>query len=141
MNTSPIVRADRFAGRLIERYSLPFLRWSLVIVLIWSGVLAIADMSSGTVLLAESMGVPVGTGVVVLGAWEIAAGLGLAHDRTVGLGVWLVVGYVAVTMIPLIAMQSVTFLEFPLTPTFEGVYNVKNWVLLGGAITVGGTVD
>lgn len=138
MSTRPIDRIDRLAADVIEDYSLPLMRWSLVIVLIWSGLLAVADMSPGATLVAESIGVPVGVGAVILGVWEIVIGLGLASDRTAPLAVPLMVGYVGVTMVPLVVLPAVTFVEFPLTFSFEGAYIIKNWALLGAAITIGG---
>jgi uncharacterized membrane protein YkgB len=48
------------------------------------------------------------------------------------------VGYVAVTMVSLFTVPAVTFVEFPLTFSFEGAYIIKNWALLGAAITIGG---
>lgn len=138
MSTQPIDRIDRLATDVIENYSLPLMRWSLVTVLVWSGLLAVVDMSPGAILVAESIGVPIGIGVVILGVWEIAVGLGLANDRTVPLAVLLMAGYVAVTMVPLFVVPTVTFVAFPLTFTFEGAYIIKNWALLGAAITIGG---
>lgn len=131
-------QSSRIFESALERYSLPFLRWSLVGVLVWSGLLAITGISTASVLVAESMRLPIVHTVVVLGYLEVAAGIGLACDRTVPFGVWLVVAYSIITMIPLVFMHSVTFVQFPLIPAFEGVYIIKNWVILGGAITIGG---
>ena len=138
MSTRPIEQVDRFAAEFLRRYSLPLMRWSLVIVLVWSGLLAIAGMSSEMALLAQAIGVPVGIGVVVLGVWEVVIGLGLINDRTVPIAVVLMIGYVAVTMVPLFVMPEVTFVDFPLTFSFEGAYILKNWALLGGVIMIGG---
>ncbi len=138
MSTRPIDRMDRFATDFLAEYSLPLMRWSLVAVLVWSGLLALAGTNSGAALVAEAIGVPVGIGVVVLGIWEIGVGLGMISDRTVPFAVPLMVGYVAVTMVPLVVMPAVTFVEFPLTFSFEGAYILKNWALLGAALTIGG---
>lgn len=138
MNTRPISRMDQLAADLIRDYSLPLMRWSLVVVLVWSGLLAIAGMRPEAALVADSIGVPVDIGVVILGVWELAIGLGLATDRTVSLAVPLMVGYVAVTMVPLLVTPAVTFVEFPLTFSFEGAYILKNWALLGATLTIGG---
>lgn len=138
MSTRLIDRMDRFAAGVIESYSLPLMRWSLVMVLIWSGLLAIVHMNPGATLVAESIGMPVDVGVVILGVWEIVIGLGLASDRTAPLAAPLMIGYVAVTMVPLVVVPVVTFVMFPLVFTLEGAYIIKNWALLGGAITIGG---
>ena len=67
MNTKPIDRMDRLATDFIAEYSLALMRWSLVSVLVWSGLLAIAGLSSEATLVVEAIGAPVGIGIVALG--------------------------------------------------------------------------
>lgn len=144
-----IDRFNRLTAVGIKRYSVPLLRWSLVMVLIWSGLLAIVQMNASMTLIVRSIPVPVdlgvgiGTevGVVILGIWEIGMGLGLTNDQTAPLAAIAMIGYVAVTMVPLFVVPTVTFARFPVSFTLAGAYIIKNWALLGGAITIGGVAD
>lgn len=127
---------------LVERYSLQFLRYSLVVVFVWFGMLTAAGVSETAGLAADVFGViPSNLFLLALGGWEVAIGAALLHRRTVRLAVLLVVVHTAVTVVPLMAAPSETFTHFPYGPSFEGVYIIKNWVLLGGVMTVGGAVD
>ena len=44
------------------------------------------------------------------------------------------------TMLPLILLPDVCFTTFPYGLTMEGQYIIKNLVLIGAALVVGGTV-
>ena len=126
----------------VENHSLTLLRYSLVVVFIWFGVLTATGMSPTAGLVAEAFAfVPADVFFVGLGVWEIAVGLALLSRRTLRLAVVLLVGYAAVAMVPLVLFPGETFSYFPYGPSFEGVYILKDWVLLGGAMTVAGSID
>ena len=134
-------RSERAFRSLVERYSLQFLRYSLVVVFVWFGVLTAAGVSDTEALIAAAFGtVPTDLFLIALGYWEIAIGLALLHRRTVRLAAVLAAVHAAVTATPLVVLPSETFTYFPYGPSFEGVYIVKNWVLLGGVMTLGGAV-
>jgi uncharacterized membrane protein YkgB len=134
--------AERAFLSFVERYSLQFLRYSLVVVFLWFGVLTAAGVGDVPALVAAAFGVvPTDIFVAVLGVWEIAIGAALLHRRTVRLGVVMVAVHTAVTTVPLATFPGETFAYFPYGPSFEGVFIVKNWVLLGGGMTVGGAID
>jgi len=127
---------------VVARYSLPALRYSLVVVFVWFGTLTALQAGEGSGLVASTFGVtPSVPFVVALGAWEVAIGLALLWRRTVRLGVVLIAAHALVTTAPLLLLPGETFVQVPYAPTFTGVYIVKNWVLLGGAMTVGGAID
>ena len=126
----------------VENYSLALLRYSLVIVFVWFGALTATGMSETAGLIAEAFWlVPSNVFFVVFGLWEVAVGLALLSRRTLRLGVVLLIGYAAAAMAPLVLFPSETFSYFPYGPSFEGVYIIKDWVLLAGAMTVAGLVD
>lgn len=126
----------------VENHSLTLLRYSLVVVFIWFGVLTATGMSPTAGLVAEAFAfVPADVFFVGLGVWEIAVGLALLSRRTLRLAVVLLIGYAAVAMVPLVLFPGETFSYFPYGPSFEGVYILKDWVLLGGAMTVAGSID
>lgn len=127
---------------LADRYSLPMLRYALVVVFVWFGALTAAGVGNFAGVVAAALGTDPSAGFqVALGGWEVAAGAALLHRRTVRLGVVLVAIHTGVTALPLLVIPHETFAYVPYGPSFEGVYIVKNWVLLGGAMTVGGAVD
>lgn len=126
----------------VERHSLRFLRYSLVVVFVWFGLLTATGISETAGLVAAAFGfVPSGLFLLALGGWEVAIGLALLYRRTVRLAVVMLAVHAAVTMIPLVLFPDETFTYFPYGPSFEGVYIIKNWVLLGGVMTVGGWLD
>lgn len=126
----------------VEDHSIKLLRYSLVVVFVWFGILTATGMSPTAGLVAEAFQfVPADVFFVGLGAWEIAVGLALLFRRTLRLAAVLLVGYAAVAMVPLVLFPGETFSYFPYGPSFEGVYILKDWVLLGGAMTVAGTLD
>lgn len=126
----------------VEAHSLTMLRYSMVIVYIWFGLLTMTGMSETAGLVADVFPfVPTGVFLAVLGGWEVAVGLALLSRRTLRLAVVLLGAHAAVVMLPLVLFPTETFSYFPYGPSFEGVYIIKDWVLLAGAITVGGMID
>lgn len=126
----------------VERYSLQFLRYSLVVVFLWFGVLTAVGFGDTAELVVAAFGVaPSDHSLLLLGGWEVATGLALLDRRTVRLAVLLVVGHVIVTLAPLVVFPNETFISVPFAPSFAGVYIIKNWVLLGAVMTVAGEVD
>lgn len=126
---------------LCERYSLRFLRYSLVVVFVWFGVLTATGIGETAELVAAATGVVSADYFqVAFGSWEVVIGLALLYRRTVRLAVVLVVVQTMISQIPLLLFPGETFTYFPYGPSFEGVYIIKNWVLLGGVMTVGGSI-
>lgn len=126
----------------VEDHSLTMLRYSMVVVYIWFGLLTMAGMSETAGLVADVFPfVPRDVFLVVLGGWEVAVGLTLLSRRTLRLAVVLLATHAVVVMLALVLFPSETFSYFPYGPSFEGVYIIKDWVLLAGAMTVGGSFD
>lgn len=126
----------------VRNHSLQFLRYSLVIVFVWFGLLTAAGISETAGLVAAVFGfVPSDLFVIALGAWEVTIGLALLWRRTLRIAVVLLTIHASVMMIPLALFPSETFTHFPYAPSFEGVYIIKDWVILGGAMVVGGRLD
>lgn len=132
---------ERMFLTFVEEHSLTMLRYSMVVVYIWFGLLTATGTSATAGLIADIFPfIPRTVFLVGLGGWEIAIGLALLSRRTLRLAVVLLGAHAAVVMLPLVVLPSVTFSYFPYGPSFEGVYIIKDWVLLGGAMTVAGSL-
>jgi uncharacterized membrane protein YphA (DoxX/SURF4 family) len=143
-------RIDRIDQRItatLARYAVPVLRIALGTVFLWFGALKLVgglspaeDLAARTIeqlslgLVGPSVSVP------VLGAWEVLIGLGLLTGRFLRATLLLLALQMAGTMTPLILFPAETFTRFPIAPTLEGQYIIKNVVLIGAAMVVGATV-
>ena len=76
----------------------------------------------------------------VLAAWESVIGIGLILGRGLRGVLFLLAVQMAGTFTPLLLFPQETFSTFPLVPTLEGQYIIKNIVLIGAAMVVGATV-
>jgi uncharacterized membrane protein YphA (DoxX/SURF4 family) len=146
-------RSDRF-DRLDRRITvalaaagLPLLRIALGVVFLWFGALKLVpDLSPAEDLAARTIGVltlgavPPGVALPVLAAWEVAIGLGLLVGRFLRVTLLLLAIQMAGTLTPLVLFPDETFTVFPIAPTLEGQYILKNVVLVAAAIVVGATV-
>lgn len=132
---------ERMFLALVEDHSIAMLRYALVAVYIWFGLLTFTGTSPTAGLIADMFPfVPTGVFQMVFGGWEVAVGLALLSRRTLRLGVVLLAAHAAVAMLPLAVFPTETFSYFPYGPSFEGVYIIKDWVLLAGAMTVAGAL-
>ncbi|MEO5941457.1 MAG: hypothetical protein ABIZ72_10600, partial [Candidatus Limnocylindrales bacterium] len=75
-----------------------------------------------------------------LAAWESLIGLGLLTGRFLRATLFLLAVQMIGTLTPLILFPAETFTRFPIAPTLEGQYIIKNVVLIGAAMVVGATV-
>ena len=140
-------RADRTITTTLARSAIPVLRVSLGIVFLWFGALKlISGLSPAEELAARtieqlSLGlVGPAVSVPVLGAWEVLIGLGLLTGRFLRATLLLLALQMAGTFTPLLLFPEETFSQFPIAPTLEGQYIIKNIVLIGAAMVVGATV-
>ncbi len=125
----------------MSRWSIPFLRVSLGLVFVWFGALKVLNVSPAADLVAATIYlVPPELFVPVLGVWEVAIGLCLLVPRLTRVGILLLFLQMPGTFLPLVVLPEVTFSTFPYQLTVEGKYIIKNLVLIGAALAVGGTV-
>jgi uncharacterized membrane protein YkgB len=125
----------------MDRLGVPVLRVALGIVFIWFGGLKIvggspaADLVANTVyVLQPSVFVP------ILGVWEVLIGVCLLYRPLIRLGVLLLFLQMPGTFLPIVLLPEVVFATFPHQLTVEGQYIIKNLVIIGAALVVGGTV-
>jgi uncharacterized membrane protein YphA (DoxX/SURF4 family) len=141
---------DRIDARItgtLARLSVPALRIALGIVFLWFGVLKFfPGLSPAETLAARTIEV-MSFGVVkpsvslpVLAIWESLLGLGLITGIWLRATLFLLAVQMAGTFTPLLFFPAETFTVFPIAPTLEGQYIIKNVVLIAAAMVVGSTV-
>lgn len=140
-------RLDVRLTRLSARHSLTLLRVSVGVVYLWFGVLKFfPGMSPAQDLAARTIGtltfglVGPSLSVPLLALLETTIGLGLVTGRHLRVTLLLLLSQMAGTVTPLVLFPSETFTAFPIAPTLEGQYIIKNIVLVSAAILLGATV-
>jgi len=123
----------------LNRVSLPALQISLGIIFIWYGALKIFGDSPANDLITKTIyWFDPAIFIPVLGVWEMAIGLCLLAPSFFRVGLFLLALQMPGTFLPLILLPEVCFESVPFNLTLEGQYIVKNLVLIGAAIVVGG---
>ena len=122
-----------------NRVSLPALRISLGIVFIWYGVLKVFGDSPANDLITKTVyWFNPDVFIPILGIWEAAIGLCLLVPSFIRVGLFLLALQMPGTFLPLVLLPEVCFVSIPFNLTLEGQYIVKNLVLIGAAMAVGG---
>ena len=134
-------RLDEAIADWMARWSLPVLRFGLGVVFVWFGALKVLGISpAGELVAATVYFVPAELFVPVLGVWEVLIGLCLLYRPLIRLGILLLFLQMPGTFLPLLVLPEVVFETVPYALTVEGQYIVKNLVIIGAALVVGGTV-
>lgn len=142
-------RFDRLDLRLtswMARYSISLLRIGLGIVFLWFGVLKFFPGLSPAQELATRTISVLTLGVVqpmvslpLLALWECLIGLGLIAGRWTRATLLLLWAQMLGTVTPLLLFPAEAFTWFPLAPTLEGQYIIKNIVLVCAGLVIGAT--
>jgi len=140
-------RVDRRITDLMARSGVPLLRIALGIVFLWFGALKLipglspAESLAARTIEVLSLGtVPASVSVPILAIWECLIGLGLLTRVAIRATLLLLFAQMLGTLTPLMLFPAETWVRFPIAPTLEGQYIIKNAVLVAGAIVVGATV-
>ena len=132
---------DRRIADWMQRYGLSVLRVGLAIVFIWYGLLKPLGMSPAAELVRRTVYfVPPDIFIPILGWWEVAIGVGLLYRPLNRTAIFLLFLQMPGTLLPLVLLPEVCFTQVPWGLTLEGQYIIKNAVLIGAALVVGGTV-
>jgi len=124
---------------LLNRISLPALRISLGIIFIWFGALKIfGDSPANDVITKTIYWFDPDIFIPILGVWEMAIGACLIVPKFIRAGLFLLALQMPGTFLPLILLPEVCFQSIPFNLTLEGQYIIKNLVLIGAAMAVGG---
>lgn len=140
-------RVDRAITEVLARGAVPFLRFGLGLVFLWFGALKLLpgmspaeDLSTRTVSALTLGAVGPEVSLPVLAIWEVLIGLGLLTGVAMRATLLLLAVQMAGTITPLVLFPGETFSTFPVAPTLEGQYIIKNIVLVGAAMVIGATV-
>jgi len=117
------------------------LRMGLGVVFVWFGLLKPLGMSPAEDLVRRTVYfVPPDAFLPILGWWEVAIGVGLLYRPLNRTAIFLLFLQMPGTLLPLVLLPEVCFTQVPWGLTLEGQYIIKNTVLIGAALVVGGTV-
>ena len=126
----------------MARHGLPILRIGLGIVFFWFGALKFfPGLSPAEALVRNTVYfVDPDLFLPVLAAWETLIGLGLITGRFLRITLLLLFLQMPGTALPIVVLPEVVWTDFPFVLTLEGQYIVKNLVLIGAGLVLGGTV-
>ncbi|MDR5656450.1 DoxX family protein [Halodesulfurarchaeum sp. HSR-GB] len=117
-------------------------RLALGIVFVWFGALKVIGVSPAAPLVAEAVWfLPAGIFVPVLGIWEMLIGLGFLYRPWTRIGLVLLALQMPGTFLPVVLVPEAVFTAFPYGLTLEGQYIVKNFVIIGAALIIGGSLQ
>jgi uncharacterized membrane protein YphA (DoxX/SURF4 family) len=140
-------RVDRIIVRWLARYSVTLLRIGMGIVFLWFGALKFfPGLSPATDLALRTIDtltfglVPANIAIILLATLETVIGLGFLTGKFMRVILALLVFQMAGTVTPLVLFPAETFTIFPIAPTLEGQYIIKNVVLIAAALVIGATV-
>jgi uncharacterized membrane protein YkgB len=125
----------------LDRYGHRLHRWSLGLLFVWMGLLKPIGHKTTTSLLADTIywGSPE-TMVLVLGWWEVTIGGAMLYKPGVRLALLLLLLRIPGTIFAFVLLPDVTFYSFPLVPTPEGQYLIKDLTLFFAAMAIGGSL-
>lgn len=148
--TSPYqryVQLDAAITRWMARNGITLLRISLGVIFFWFGFLKFipglspaADLATRTMAIISFGLIPPDVALILLAIWECIIGLGLITGNYMRVTLLLLFGQMAGTLTPLLFFPSETFILFPIAPTLEGQYIIKNIALVSAGIVIGATV-
>lgn len=135
-------RYDRIITGWMARYGLLILRIGLGIVFLWFGALKLVPGLSPAEELVRNTIYIVDPDIFlpVLAIWEMLIGLGLIFGKFMRATLLLLFLQMPGTALPLVILPEVCWSVFPYGLTLEGQYIIKNLVLIGAGLVLGGTV-
>ena len=132
---------DRRIADWMQRNGHFVLRVGLGLVFVWFGLLKPLGMSPAEDLVRRTVYfLSPDFFVPILGWWEVLIGIGLLYRPLNRTAILLLFLQMPGTLLPLVLLPEVCFTQVPWGLTLEGQYIIKNAVLIGAALVVGGTV-
>lgn len=138
----PVDRLDKKITNLMAEYGATVLRIGLGIVFFWFGALKLFPGLSPAEELVRNTTYFVNPDyfIPVLAVWEMAIGLGLIFNVFMRLTLLLLFLQMPGTALPLVFLPDAVWTAFPYGLTLEGQYIIKNLVLIGAGLVLGGMV-
>lgn len=140
-------RIDVALTEWMARWGILLLRISVGVVFLWFGILKFFPSASPAEDLAARTIETLTFGIVqpqlslpILAAWEVLIGLGLISGRFMRATLLLLIVQMLGTVTPLFLFPAETWTTFPIAPTLEGQYIIKNLVLVSAALVIGSQV-
>lgn len=140
-------RIDRVLTTRMAQAGIPLARIALGIVFFWFGVLKFfpglspaQDLATRTISLLSFGLVGPALSLPILATWECAIGLGFLSGKYLRFAILLLFLQMPGTMLPIVFFPHETFARFPIAPTMEGQYIIKNLVLISTGLIIGATV-
>ena len=134
-----LVAWDRIIRHFMADHATRVLRFALAVVFVWFGALKIWAESPADDLVRRTIyWLPSENFLPVLGAWEVIIGFCLFFRPWQRLGLLLLALQLPGTFLPLLLLPSVCFADFPFVLSMEGQYIVKNLLIIGAALVIGG---
>ncbi len=138
---------DRKVTRWMAHNGVTLLRISLGIVFLWFGVLKFVpglspadELATRTISVLTFGIVPPEISRPVLALWESLIGIGLITGWFMRGTLLLLFVQMVGTVTPLFLFPTETWGRFPIAPTLEGQYIIKNIVLVSAGMVIGATV-
>jgi len=133
---------DRHISGWMADHGLTIMRVGLGVVFFWFGALKLWPGLSPAEELVRNTTYFVDPDIFlpVLAVWEMAIGLGLIFGKFMRITLLLLFLQMPGTALPLVILPDAVWTEFPHALTLEGQYIVKNLVLIGAGLVLGGTV-
>ncbi|MDZ4804457.1 MAG: hypothetical protein SGI90_06320, partial [Candidatus Eisenbacteria bacterium] len=117
----------------MARQGIRLTRLALGIVFLWFGAIKFvpgwspaADLAVRTISWLTVGSLAPNVALLVLATWEVLIGLGLLWGRHLRITLLLLFLQLPGTMLPLVLFPKEMFTVFPLAPTMEGQYIIKN---------------
>ncbi|BCX05105.1 MAG: hypothetical protein KatS3mg053_3043 [Candidatus Roseilinea sp.] len=140
-------RIDLRITRWMAQHGITLLRIGLGVVFLWFGVIKLIpglspaqDLAARTISMLTLGLVSPAISVPALAIWECAIGLGLISAKFMRVTILLLLTQMLGTLTPLALFPGETWRIFPIAPTLEGQYIIKNIVLVSAALVIGATV-
>ncbi|MFW9855794.1 MAG: hypothetical protein ACFFFG_12085 [Candidatus Thorarchaeota archaeon] len=139
-------KIDTFISKTMNDYGIILLRISFGIVFIWFGILKPLGLSPAETLASDLVAqagywIPLNEYLYpLLALVEVSIGILFLFRPTLRIAIFLLAIQMPLTFMPLIVLPAATWVTFPIVPTLEGQYIIKNLILVSAAIVVGGTV-
>lgn len=138
---STLLRLDRRVIVWMRDHGRAVLQWGLATIFVWFGALKCVAASPADDLVRRTVyWFRPEVFLPILGVWEMIIGICLLFRPLVRLGLLLLFFQLPGTFLPLVLLPDVCFVRIPWLLTMEGQYIVKNLLIIGAALVVGGSM-